>query len=68
MGDKIHPTHFQVPEMPWREKERQAILMLKELLIIIEPDSWEEDTTFAVRFYLKDKQELIDWIMKYKGE
>ena len=29
MGDKIHPTHFTVPELPWKVNDDASKLRLK---------------------------------------
>jgi len=32
MGDDIHKTHFQVPEMPWKKSEKEALLILQRII------------------------------------
>lgn len=69
MGDKIHPTHFQVPEMPWREKEKQAILLLQKILGAWMDDSISREHFIHIIMRLEQKNsDLVDWVMKYKGE
>ncbi len=69
MGNDIHKTHFTVPEMPWREKEKQAIYFTKMLLDLINrAEIIESINWYPVIYFIEENKDLIDWIMKYKGE
>lgn len=64
MGDSIHKTHFQVPEMPWREKEKQAILLLQKVIRLNRTFLCDQD----LNHLFSENPDLVDWVMKYKGE
>lgn len=68
MGDKIHPTHFQVPEMPWKEKEKQAILLLQSIIDDYNKEPVDETFLADLALVLYENTDLVDWVMKYKGE
>ena len=67
MSDDIHKTHFQVPELPWKEKEKQAILLFQQTLKIfygLNSRSWSDIYKIFINLF-HDNKDLIDWIMKY---
>ena len=71
MSDDIHKTHFTVPELPWREKEKMAILLYQATLKLFLNDGlvgFDSAIVQLVRDIIKTNPELIDWVMKYKGE
>lgn len=67
MGDKIHPTHFQVTkDMPWREKEKQALKLLQQIFIVWNDDNVTIDEFLDEMLEIDDhNQELIQWIRNY---
>jgi hypothetical protein len=79
MGDKIHPTHFTVPEIPYKMKEREAILLLQKIVMkynrVLLSNQQDGDyysveelgiDTIAILDGCSD--ELHGWVMKYKGK
>lgn len=73
MSDNIHKTHFPVTkEMPWREKEKQAVLLLQKIIEVLnDPTLNHIDTVVECLDILHGSEEsktLVDWVMKYKGE
>ena len=63
---KIHPTHFQVPELPWKEKEKQAILLFQEILYLWGNNKIKtREYINVVAELLQNNKDLVDWIMKY---
>lgn len=62
MGDKIHPTHFQVPEMPYKKREKEAVAVLKKIILIFDNDVSYKLTKIAK--ILDDNIELVEWIKK----
>jgi hypothetical protein len=66
--DGVHQDFFPMPELPYKRKEREAIKLLQEILKDYYDD--KHATTFLndVSFLLWKYKDLVDWIMKYKGE
>lgn len=67
MGDKIHPTHFQITkDMPWREKEKQSILLFHEALnIFYGPLNWEMNYEQIINL-LHNNPKIVDFVRDYK--
>lgn len=76
MEKKIHQTHFTVPELPHKKKEREAILAFKRIVekykILIDntDEYYSMDELGGDVICIMDtcSDDLIDWVMKYKGE
>ena len=68
--DGVHQDFFTVPELPYKMKERAAILLFKTLIIEIKDDRIDNDDFInEIEFILfENNKDLVDWIMKYKGE
>lgn len=67
MGDKIHPTHFQVPEMPYKRKEQEAVVLLQRLILRLNHDPLRNVLNNCIDL-LDENKDLVEWVMKYKGE
>ncbi len=68
MGDDIHKTHFTVPEMPYKKKEREAILLLQKILCLFNGEfSWRLIQNNLIDL-IHENHKVVDWVMKYKGE
>ena len=76
---KIHQTHFTVPEIPYKKMEREAILFLQEIIRLYSEhkdcisDEYSflydiESTLYDIESALEANKDLVDWVMKYKGE
>ena len=71
MGDKTHPTHFQVTrDMPWKDKERQAILLFCQTLDIFYDMSLSSAKEMEKRLIelFHNNPDVIDFVRNYKGE
>ena len=73
---KIHQTHFQVPNLPYKQQEyknkHEAILLLKKIidLHIEHLDCIEGSCSLIaeIESEFEMNEDLVDWVMKYKGE
>jgi len=68
MSDDIHKTHFTVPEMPYKRKEQEAMILFGKVLTIISEINAGIEISVRLTKLLRDNKNLVDWVMKYKGE
>lgn len=69
MEKKIHQTHFTVPELPYKKMEREAILLFRQILVMLGyPDTMYDPDDIDYKKALEKNKDLVDWVMKYKGK
>ena len=67
--DGIHENFFSMPELPYKRKEREAILLMKQLLKIWNDISLSnEEVIDKICTSIRENRNIVDWILKYKGE
>lgn len=66
-NDGIHQDFFPVPDLPYKKKEQEAILLL-QTIINVHISSNASSDWWSIENLLDDNKKLVDWIMKYKGK
>jgi bacterioferritin (cytochrome b1) len=64
-ADGIHENFFSMPELPYKRKEREAIKLLQEIIDLFK---YNMDYYYRISKLINENEELVDWIMKYKGK
>lgn len=66
--DGVHENFFTVPELPYKKMEREAILLLKSFICARDDALFLKDFDEKITELFTENKDLVDWVMKYKGE